>query len=225
MFGINDALDPTVRSQPFSGRHIFRRSEIESLVRCYGANSNSYVLLEGAKHYFMSHRTHGFIAYEVRAGVAVIGGDPVCAPQDASALLEDFMQAVNPLPVCAYQVTGEMLKAFRRVGFDDLQIGKEAVIDLTRFSLVGDEMEMIRTKVNNVRRSGVRLIEHHPCAPGARTLNSELQCINIKWLCRRGKREKGFLIGRLDLERRTAKRYFVARSGFGTGRVEGVHRL
>jgi phosphatidylglycerol lysyltransferase len=121
-----------------------------------------------------------------------MGGDPVRAPQGASALLEDFVRAMNPLPVCAYQVTGEMLKAFRRVGFDDLQIGKEAVFDLTRLSLDGDETEMIRTKVNNARRSGVRLIEHHPCAPGARTLNSELQWINIKWLCRRGKREKGF---------------------------------
>ncbi len=70
------------------------------------------------------------------------------------------------------------------------------------------------------RRSGVRVIEHYPCAPGARTLNSELQWLNIKWLCWKGKREKGFLVGRLDLERRTAKRYFVARSGCAMGRIE-----
>ena len=71
---------PVLATQP-------RKDELEMCLRSYGANSTSYVLLEGAKRYFRSPRVAGFIAYEVRAGVAVIGGDPVCAVADAPALL------------------------------------------------------------------------------------------------------------------------------------------
>ncbi len=179
------------------------RAKLESWVNRYGINSTSYVLLEGPKQYFTSPRVDGFLAYQIRAGVAVIGGDPVCSRRQAPELIKDFVFAMRDCPVGAYQVSLQMRDAFREAGFKDIQIGKEAVFDLSRFSLAGGRMELVRAATNKARRERVVVSEHRPFALGARSVNQELRAISAEWL------------------RTKAKRYFIARSGGGTGRIEG----
>ena len=195
--------------------------ELLEWVRRYGTNSCSYVLLEGAKSYFTSPRVDGFLAYQISAGVSVIGGDPVCAPAQAAALIEDFVAAMKPRPIGAYQVSPQMLPAFQRAGFGDVQIGKEAIFDLRRFTLKGGQMELVRAATNKARREGVVVCEHYPFAPGAESVNEELCAISNEWLSSKGEREMGFLLGSLGLERASAKRYFVARSSGSSSRIEG----
>jgi phosphatidylglycerol lysyltransferase len=197
------------------------RARLESWVNRYGINSTSYVLLEGPKQYFTSPRVDGFLAYQVTAGVAVIGGDPVCSQSQAPELLRDFVDAMSGCPVGAYQVSPHMRDAFRRAGFRDIQIGKEAVFALSKFSLAGGALELVRAAANKARREGVVVSEHRPFAMGARSVNDELRAISAEWLRARGEHEFGFLLGSLALEQRTAKRYFIARSGKGAGRIEG----
>ena len=197
------------------------RATLEEWIRRFGTNSSSYVLLEGSKRYFTSPKVDGFIAYQTSAGVAVIGGDPVCAPEDAHLLLKDFLQAMGGRPVCAYQVSPETLNAFRSADFRDVQIGNEAIFDLNRFTLAGGQMELVRAATNKARRAGVVVCEHHPSALGAQETNKELLAVSAEWLQSKGNHEMGFLLGSLGLERRSAKRYFVARSGAGKGRIEG----
>ena len=122
-------------------------AKLDSWVQCYGTNSNSYVLLEGPKSYFTSPVVDGFLAYQVSAGVALIAGDPVCAPHQARRLIHDFAKAMMR-PVGAYQVSPAMLDAFRQEGFADVQIGKEAIFDLDRFTLAGGQMEVVRAACN-----------------------------------------------------------------------------
>jgi phosphatidylglycerol lysyltransferase len=197
-------------------------AELESLVRRFGANSTSYVLLEGPKKYFTSTNVDGFIAYQLSGGVAVIGGDPVCDPGDAAELLKEFIDAMGKRKVCAYQVSPMMLDAFQHHGFDGVQIGKEAFFDLKQFTLAGGAMELVRAATNKARREGVVVTEHDPFAPGAGPVNSEILEISEEWLREKGDREMGFLLGGLGLDHKSEKRYFIARSGHGSGRIEGL---
>ena len=197
------------------------RAKLESWVKRYGINSTSYVLLEGPKQYFTSPRVDGFLAYQVRAGVAVIGGDAVCSLRQAPELIRNFVAAMAGCPVVAYQVSPQMRDAFRKSGFQDIQIGKEAIFDLSRFSIAGGLMELVRAATNKAKRGGVVVSEHKPFALGTRSVNHELQVISAEWLRSKGEHEFGFLLGSLGLEQRSAKRYFIARSGGGAGRIEG----
>ena len=124
-------------------------------------------------------------------------------------------------PVGAYQVSPAMLAAFRGEGFADVQIGKEAVFDLTSFTLAGGKMELVRAATNKARREGVVVTEHHPFAEGAESINDELREISDAWLKCRGNHEMGFVLGSLGLEQPSAKRYYIARSEKGNGRIEG----
>jgi phosphatidylglycerol lysyltransferase len=197
------------------------RAKLEAWVNHHGINSTSYVLLEGPKQYFTSSGVDGFLAYQISAGVAVIGGDPVCPQGQAPALINDFVAQMNGRPVSAYQVSPHMRDAFREAGFTDIQIGKEAVFDLSQFSLAGGRMELVRAATNKARREGVVVSEHFPFALGAEPVNSELRIVSNEWLQSKGEHEFGFLLGSLTLEQRSAKRYFIARSGRGRGRIEG----
>ncbi|HKU75613.1 MAG TPA: DUF2156 domain-containing protein [Pyrinomonadaceae bacterium] len=197
-----------------------QQAKLDSWVRRYGTSSSSYVLLEGPKSYFTSPGVDGFLAYKVSGGVALIAGDPVCAPHQARRLIHDFTNAILR-PVGAYQVSPLMLKAFREEGFADVQIGKEAVFDLNRFTLAGGKMELVRAATNKARREGLVVSEHHPFAKDAEAINDELREISEAWLKGKGNQELGFVLGSLGLEHPSAKRYFIARSASGTGRVEG----
>ena len=197
-----------------------QQAKLDSWVRRYGTSSSSYVLLEGPKSYFTSPGVDGFLAYQVSGGVALIAGDPVCAPRQARRLIRDFTSAMLR-PVGAYQVSPLMLEAFRQEGFADVQIGKEAVFDLSRFTLAGGQMELVRAATNKARREGVVVSEHHPFAKDGESINDELREISEAWLKCKGNQEMGFVLGSLGLEHPSAKRYYIARSENGTGRIEG----
>jgi len=196
------------------------RADLEAWIRRYGCNSTSYVLLEGPKRYFTSPRVDGFLAYQMSAGVCVIGGDPICSDSQAPLLIADFVQAMNPRPIGAYQVTPAMVEAFRKIGFSHIQVGKEAVFDLNRFTLAGGQMELVRAATNKARREGIVVMEHNPFGVDAAEINRELREISEQWLQTKGDKELGFLLGSLTLGQRCAKRYFIARSGNGKGRIE-----
>ncbi|HEX6715690.1 MAG TPA: DUF2156 domain-containing protein [Pyrinomonadaceae bacterium] len=196
------------------------KAQLDLLVRRYGTSSNSYVLLEGPKSYFASPAVDGFLAYQLSGGTALIAGDPVCAPNRAARLIHDFAASVMR-PVGAYQVSPAMLEAFRAEGFGDVQIGKEAIFDLNRFTLAGGMMELVRAATNKARRAGLIVSEHHPFAEGAEVINEEIRAISHEWLKGKGNRELGFVLGSLGLDQPSAKRYYITRSQNGTGRIEG----
>src|SRR6185503_565183 len=197
-----------------------QQAKLDSWVRQYGTSSSSYVLLEGPKSYFTSPGVDGFLAYQVSGGVALIAGDPVCAPNQARQLIHAFTIAIMK-PVGAYQVSPLMLDAFREEGFADVQIGKEAIFDLNRFTLAGGKMELVRAATNKARREGIIITEHHPFANDAEVINDELREISAAWLKCKGSQELGFVLGSLGLDHPSAKRYFIARADKGTGRIEG----
>src|SRR5215510_3030301 len=188
-----------------------QQAKLDSWVRQYGSSSSSYVLLEGPKSYFTSPAVDGFLAYQVSAGVALIAGDPICAPHQARRLIHDFTSAMMR-PVGAYQVSSCMLNAFRQEGFADVQIGKEAIFDLDRFTLAGGKMELVRAATNKARRAGVVVSEHHPFAEDSEAINEELREISAEWLQGKGNHELGFMLGSLGLDHQSDKRYFVGRS-------------
>ena len=181
------------------------KAQLDLWVQRYGTSSNSYVLLEGPKSYFASPAVDGFLAYQLSGGTALIAGDPVCAPNRAARLIHDFAASVMR-PVGAYQVSPAMLGAFREEGFGDVQIGKEAIFDLHRFTLAGGMMELVRAATNKARRAGVVVSEHHPFAEGAEVINEEIRAISQEWLKGKGNRELGFVLGSLGLDQPSAKR-------------------
>lgn len=194
------------------------RMQLEQWLERHGTHTASYVLLEGDKRYLTIPGIDGFIAWERRAGIPIVAGDPVCAHSDAPPLLQALRRTLWPRPVFAYAASVEMLPAFRSAGFGGVPVGAEPVFDPRIFTLGGGARATVRAAVNHAKRDGLRVEEHDPHAPGAGAANVELETISGAWLADKGAGELGFLLGKPQFDKRTKKRYFVARS---TQRIEG----
>ena len=119
-------------------------------------DSLGYFALRRDKSVVFSASGKAAIAYRVVGGVTLASGDPLGDPEAwpgaISAWLDEADRfAWTPGVLGASQ---DGATAFVRAGLDALEIGDEAVLDLTTFSLEGRERRPVRQAVSRVRRAG-----------------------------------------------------------------------
>ena len=128
----------------------------ELLTRHGDGDSLGYFALRRDKSAMFSATGKAAIAYRVIGGVSLASGDPVGDPEAwpgaiSAWLAEAARFAWVPGVLGASQ---QGASAYVRAGLDALEIGDEAVLDLTTFSLTGRDMRTVRQSVGRVRRAG-----------------------------------------------------------------------
>jgi len=119
-------------------------------------DSLGYFALRGDKVAVFSPSGKAAVAYRVVGSVTLAAGDPLgdpeAWPQAIGAWLEEADRyAWIPGVIGASE---QAAIAYRRTGLDALELGDEAVLDLTGFSLDGRAMRGVRQAVNRLRRAG-----------------------------------------------------------------------
>ena len=92
-------------------------------------------------------------------------------------------------------LTPTQLDLYRSLGFHFLQVGKEAIVDLTTFSLKGKANQNLRTALNKLSKAGYSVQLHQP--PIADAVLRQLQPVSDTWLKDKQGAEKQFSIGKL----------------------------
>lgn len=149
------ALLAPARKQPQRSREA--EIELRRLLGRFGhRDSLGYFSLRQDKSVIFSPSEKAAVAYRVIGGVTLASGDPLGDPEAwpgaISAWLAEARQyAWVPGVVGASE---EAAIIYRRAGLDALELGDEAVLDLSVFSLDGRQMRVVRQAVNRVRRCG-----------------------------------------------------------------------
>jgi lysyl-tRNA synthetase class 2 len=96
------------------------------------------------------------IAYRVINGVSLASGEPIgdrgAWPDAIAAWLADCSRhGWTPAVLACGHAGGQ---AYRRSGLDVIELGDEAILDATAFSLQGRPMRGVRQAVNRMRRAG-----------------------------------------------------------------------
>lgn len=148
-------------------KHPQRSAEAENglrgLLSDFGRrDSLGYFALRQDKGVIFSPSRKAAVAYRVIGGVTLASGDPLGDPEAwpgaiAAWLAEAELYAWVPGVIGASE---EAAIIYRRAGLDALELGDEAVLDLTTFSLTGRAMRVVRQAVNRARRSGYTLQIH-----------------------------------------------------------------
>lgn len=120
-------------------------------------DSLSYFALRDNKTLVWANNMKAAIPYSIVNGVMITTGDPVgdqeSWPSAISAfLLEAEMHAWIPAIYGCSEVAGEIW--VRESGFDALEIGDEAILDIAQFTLEGSSMKNIRQTINRINRLG-----------------------------------------------------------------------
>jgi lysyl-tRNA synthetase, class II len=122
-------------------------------------DSLGYFALRGDKIAMFSPSGKAAVVYRVVGSVSLAAGDPLGDPEAWPGAIQAWLEeadtyAWTPGVVGASE---EGAIAYRRAGLDSLELGDEAVLDLSEFTLEGRSMRVVRQAVNRVRRAGYTL--------------------------------------------------------------------
>ncbi|WP_433328533.1 bifunctional lysylphosphatidylglycerol synthetase/lysine--tRNA ligase LysX [Spirillospora sp. CA-294931] len=140
-----------------------------ALLAEYGdQDSLGYFALRRDKDFITAPNGKAGIAYRVEGAVSLASGDPLGDPESWDQAIEAWLgecRAHAWIPG-AVSVGERAAHIYRRHGFDALELGDEAIIDLTDFNLEGREMRQVRQAVRRVERAGytVRIRRHSQIA-------------------------------------------------------------
>lgn len=161
----------------------------QRLVHTHGWDTLAYFALRDDKSFFFGSDGEAMLAYTYTGGFALVGGDPIGAPESVPRLLDEF------LAMCDERAWSPAFLAIREAdfapfaarGFRAFYLGDEAICRCDRF----DPASMSKGMRQAVRRVGRRyrfLIVNESAA--ASELVRELNAISARW---RGKApERGF---------------------------------
>jgi len=186
--------------RPVLNRHAVsddERARAWDVVRAHGQTSIArYTLFDDNHFFFASDKS--FISYALENRVALTLGDPICPADEVSASISAFklLCAPNDWLPAFYLVLPDHLDIYRAAGFDTLQLGQEAIVDLTKFTLEGSENKTLRNSYNKMMRNGYRYDVVQP--PYSPRMLRELDLISNEWLSSRGVSEMRFSLGWFD---------------------------
>ena len=132
------------------------RELTRSLVQAWGVDTLAPFALRGDKSYFFARDERALLAYRVLAGVAVVSGDPIGAPEAFPRLLDEFLRFARKRDwrVAVLGASAQCLPLYRSHGLRALYHGDEAVLEVDRFSLDGRAIRKVRQSVHRLTSAG-----------------------------------------------------------------------
>jgi phosphatidylglycerol lysyltransferase len=171
------------------------------LTRSYGNHTLAFFGLAPENLHFLTPDGTGLVNYRLVNNVAVVLGDPVCAPEACERVTRSFLDfcALQRWRAAFYQANSEHLSAYRTLKLRAFKMGEEAIIHPQTFTLSGSTMANVRISARRAERDEV-VIHWHEGVPTVEVLQ-QLEHISSAWLEHKAGQhvsETGFSTGRLD---------------------------
>ncbi|WP_283136968.1 bifunctional lysylphosphatidylglycerol synthetase/lysine--tRNA ligase LysX [Rhizohabitans arisaemae] len=131
-----------------------------ALLARYGdRDSLGYFALRSDKDIVYDPAQRAGIAYRAIGGVCLAGGDPLGDPDAWSGAIREWLAEcrAHSWTPGVLGASGRGAAAYHREGLGALELGDEAILDLTAFTLNGPAMAAVRQAVRRVERAGYRV--------------------------------------------------------------------
>ena len=190
---------PGADADPVDQRAPLRHPEA-GLLHLYGSHSLTFFGMAPENEHFLAPGNQGLITYRVVNRVAVVLGDPLCAPQAIEEVTRSFLAfcRAHCWSVAFYQARPDSLAAYRTLHLHAFKMGEEAMLFPQAFTLRGSALANVRTSCRRAEREGIQIQWYEGVLPA--TVIQQLADISDVWLERKGSRhteETGFSTGRL----------------------------
>ncbi len=186
------------------------KSKIDSLLRKYGRNSMSSLLLyDGFQYHFLNGR-EGFIGYYDMPKLLIGIAEPICRKEDYGRCIAEFMELGGKAKKdCAFLLVeehfAEIAKGF---GFNAIQIGEDFIFDVQTYAPRGDNAKKVRSATNQVRKRGAIVQEYNPLLQRDRHIEEEFAAISRRWIQSRKFKCRAYFVGLKLFDLHSIKRYF-----------------
>ncbi|HEX5829585.1 MAG TPA: DUF2156 domain-containing protein [Gemmatimonadaceae bacterium] len=181
-----------------------------ALVLRHGWNATAYQLLNPGFRLWFSERADAVVGYVAHAGVHVVGGAPVCAPERLAAVAAEFeaMGRRGGRRTCYFGAGWRLEAVLREVpSSSTVLLGAQPVWEPADFDAVMHGHASLRGQLHRARNKGVTVEEW----PAARADGDPaLRRVLHEWLATRGLPPLHFLVEPHTLGRLLDRRVFVA---------------
>jgi phosphatidylglycerol lysyltransferase len=174
------------------------RQRSRQIIQQYGQTSLARLALLNDKIYYFSPTGQSVIAYVAKGRAAIALGDPIgpaADRQETIVTFSEFCDRNDWFPVF-YEVLPDNLPLYDALGFQRVQIGEDAIVDLNTFSLKGKANQNLRTACNRLTKTGHTVQVYKP--PISDELIQQIKPVSDEWLRAKQGSEKQFSIGWFD---------------------------
>ncbi|MBS1993150.1 MAG: DUF2156 domain-containing protein [Cyanobacteria bacterium SZAS LIN-3] len=167
------------------------------------------------KSHFFNQTNDAFVAYKVRAEVAIVLGDAVGAREKLKELVQDFTVYChnNGWKVAFLQTTPDFLDIYHGLGYKSVRVGEDGIVDLEQFTSKTVAKKTFKSVVKKFDKDGYTLTRQVP--PHSEALLDEVEEVSRQWLTLPGRRERGFSLGKFDRAELQKDNIFVMRDKDG----------
>ena len=170
----------------------------ELLERHGDRDSLGYFALRRDKSVVFSPSGKAAVAYRVLGGVSLASGDPIGDVEAWPGAIESWLRQAraNSWVPAVTGASEEGGTVYARHGLDALELGDEAIVEVSEFTLEGRAMRTVRQAHNKVRRAGYSVLLRRHGEIGDEEMETLLHRAD-QW--RDGQTERGFsmALGRL----------------------------
>jgi len=187
-------------------------SRARELVLRQGQSPIAYLALEKDKKLFFGRQVEGVLAFDVVAEVAICCGDLICADQDASLFLAEFMLFCrrNHYTPVLVNVTDRFMDHYRLAGFKAIKYGEDAMFNLAGYNLAGGRVAKVRAAINHATKAGITVREYRPHEQHRPEIEQAFESITAEWLKTKKSPEMAFMLGGIGLDHPMDRRYFYS---------------
>ncbi|BCL77574.1 DUF2156 domain-containing protein [Ktedonobacteria bacterium brp13] len=177
-----------------------RHPEVE-LLQLYGSHPLAFLGLAEDVEHFLAPEGQGLINYRLVNRVAMVLGDPLCAPQAVEKVTRSFLAfcRTRGWSVAFYQTRPAHLAIYRALKLHVFKMGEEAMLFPQTFTLQGHALANVRTSCRRAEREGIQIQWYEGVPPA--TVMQQLASVSNAWLeCKGGQQteETGFSTGRFQ---------------------------
>ncbi|MET0781433.1 MAG: DUF2156 domain-containing protein [Microbacterium sp.] len=170
--------------------------EVKEQLRSYGGGTLSWMTTWGGNSY--ARTSAGIVAYQKRAGVAIVLADPLGPEESRAESVKEFVAMAEragliPCFFSASDATKDAVPSTWR----SLVVADDTIVDLPGLEFTGKAWSAVRTSLNRAGREEVTF-RMTRLADETWGIQQQLRAISEMWVGDKGLPEMGFTLGTLD---------------------------
>ena len=175
------------------------RRQMKELLHSPGGSSVAWCGTWEGNNYWFSSTTDAGVAWRPVGGVALTVGDPACRPEGLATAVSEFadycsQQGLIPAFYSVQQATADATTA---LGWANVKVAEETVLDLATLEFKGKRFQDVRTALHKADKDGIaaRWFSYAKCPL---SLRDQIGVISEEWVADKGLPEMGFTLGGVD---------------------------
>lgn len=165
------------------------------LLMHYGGQTLSWMSTWRGNSHFLSADGTSAIAFRRHAGVAIAVGNPIAAPHQVRATLDEFADMCEERSVtpCLFGADGATAEWAIARGWSVPQVAQDAIVDLPDLEFKGKRWQDVRTAMNRAHREGVSFTLA-PLQSQPRAIVDQVRDLSDRWVAEKDLPEMGFTL-------------------------------